>query len=185
MHPTAPEEGRTVDEDILLAASRAGLAELIPRVAELIRSLPDPHLPVPGSAWSAREVAVHLVVVGNLHAEIATGTPSPLRFADAGELAALNAGLIADFAETDPAELAALVTGSLRGALDATIGRSGGQRVTFHNGTELTLARMTDILLGEAVRHGSAVAATLGRAWPIESAQSPPAPILRDLFTFP
>ncbi len=185
MYPTAPERSPAVDDDALLALCRAGLAELATRVAELIRSLPDPHLPVPGSAWSAREVAVHLVVVGNLHAEIATGTPSPLRFGDSAELAAINAGLIADFAETDPTKLAALVTESLRRALDATTGRSGGQRVTFHNGAELTLARMTGVLLGEVALHGHALSAALGRPWPIDGEHTELTRTFAELFTFP
>jgi len=157
-----------VDDDALLDAARAGLAALAPRLAELIASTPDPHLPVPGTDWSVREVAVHLVVAGNIYAEIATGTPSPLEFADAAQLAALNAGLIADYAESDPTKLAVLAHDSLDRVLEVTAGRSGDQPVTFHNGRAFRLAPLVGILVGEVQLHGSDLAAAMRRPWPTD-----------------
>lgn len=155
-----------MDEDSPLTTARAELAARIPALAELVAGLADVETIAPGSEFTAREVAVHLIVAGRRYAEIATGTPSPLRFTGPDEYTALCRGLIADIPETDPARLAALVTDSLSRVVEVTEHRPGAIRVVFHNGQELSLTTLLEILLDELTEQGQELAAGQGRPAP-------------------
>lgn len=161
-----------MDATIILAAARTALAEQAHRIADLVRSCPDSAIAIPGSDWTIRDAAVHLVVMGYGGTEIATGTPSP--YSDIGKeaLAAVNAALIADIPETDPGKLAALLSEATDRFLDATAGRPGDQEVTFHCGLPFELARMVCTGLGEHLLHGYDLATALGAPWPIDPAHA-------------
>jgi hypothetical protein len=56
---TAPAAAVEID----LARVRAAIPRVAGQVNELIRSMPDVTIPIPGSAWSVGDAAAHLVVV--------------------------------------------------------------------------------------------------------------------------
>lgn len=62
----------TVNERVTLEAARNAVAELTPRLSDLLRRLPDPAAPSVG-AWTAGDVAAHLTHVAELDAEAARG----------------------------------------------------------------------------------------------------------------
>ena len=152
----------------ILNAARSALAEMSQKVTGLIRALPDASVPVPGSDWTVRDTAVHLVHSSRLYAELATGAPSPLPDLRKETIAAFCAEFIADIPETDPGKLAALVSDAYDGFLDVTAGRPGEQEVRYHAGLAYDLARLACVLLGEPVIHGYDMASALGQPWPID-----------------
>jgi uncharacterized protein (TIGR03083 family) len=139
------------------------------RTAELIRSLSDLNVPIPGSAWTVREAAAHLVNSTGVHRDIAEGTPSPFESLAPEAVAAANAGRLADIPEGDPNKLAGLLTEAVAEFLEATAHRSGHDGVAFHAGLPVDLAALTSISLGELVLHGYDMATAVGSPWPINS----------------
>ncbi|MGH8990938.1 MAG: hypothetical protein ACRDYV_19940 [Acidimicrobiia bacterium] len=59
----------------LLAAARTALELTAGRTADLLRSLGDLDVPIPGSEWTVRQAGVHLITGTALAADIATGMP--------------------------------------------------------------------------------------------------------------
>lgn len=82
-----------MDADTILTAARTGLHEQAQRTTDLIRSRPGSAIPVPGSEWTIRELALHLVLSASAYAEMATGSPSPLESLDKDTLTGLNAAV--------------------------------------------------------------------------------------------
>lgn len=158
--------------DTILDAARFALRDLSGRTADLVRSLPSAAVPVPGSAWTVRDTAVHLMHNGTLYAEIAAGMPSPLHAVDPDACAEFNGAYIADIGETDPAKLADLVGDAVDRLLDATAGRPGELGVPYHLGITLDLARLVCVSVGEHVLHGLDIATALGVPWPIDPAHA-------------
>jgi len=156
----------------ILNAARSALAEMSQKVTGMIRALPDATVAVPGSDWTVRDTAIHLVHGGRLYTELATGAPSPYPDLKKETVAALCAEFIADIPETDPGKLAALVGDAYDGFLDATAGRRGEQEVHYHAGLTYHLAGLACVLLGELVIHGYDMARGLGQPWPIDPAHA-------------
>jgi uncharacterized protein (TIGR03083 family) len=161
-----------VDPTTILTAARAALDEQAQRTTDLIRSLPGSAIPVPGSDWTIRELAVHLVLSASAYAEMATGSPSPLERLDKESVASLNAAIFADIPETDPGKLAILVLDAVERFLDATDGRAGDQPVNWHAGFRHNVAGLACIVLGEHLVHGYEIATATGRPWPIDPKQA-------------
>jgi hypothetical protein len=157
-----------MDPDAILSQARSSIAALARRTADLLRSRPDVQARVPGAAWSVREAAVHLVNFAALHAEIATGAPSPRLSLRRVDVALDNDRRIADVPETDPEKLAGLVTDAFERFLEATADRPGGQEVIWHCGLPVTLAGLAGIQLGELMLHAYDVATAVGAPWPID-----------------
>lgn len=153
--------------DALLGA-RSVCAGATAQVVDLLRG--QPHLDAPlagGSVWSVRDTAVHLVVGNNVYTEIAAGVPSPFPGLDPATIAATNAHLAADVAETDPAKLADLLAAASERFLTQTDGWPGEHDISFHAGVPMDLAALTTILAGDAVLHGYDIATALAAPWPI------------------
>lgn len=152
----------------ILNTARSALAEMSQKVTGMIRALPDASVPVPGSDWTVRDTAVHLVHGSRVYAELATGAPSPVPDWRKETYAAFSAEFVADIPETDPGKLAALVSDAYDGFLDITAGRPGEQEVRYHGGLSYHLAGLACVLLGEPVIHGYDMATALGQPWPID-----------------
>lgn len=157
-----------MDAATILTAARAGLDEQAQRTTDLIRSLPGSAIPIPGSEWTVRELAIHLVLSASAYAEMATGSPSPLESLDKDTLTGLNAAVFADIPETDPGKLAILVLEAVVRFLDATDGRAGDQPVSWHAGFRHNVAGLACIVLGEHLVHGYEMATAVGCPWPID-----------------
>lgn len=156
----------------ILEANRSAVRRATGRVAELVRSLTDPHQALPGLDWSARDVPAHLVTGFDLYVDIAAGTPSPVPALDRTTIAAENAKRIADIPETDPAKLAGLLEDAADRFLASVEGRVGTQEVVFHAGIRLDLASLLGVLLGELLLHGYDLARLLHRPWPLDQADA-------------
>jgi uncharacterized protein (TIGR03083 family) len=128
----------------------------------------DLNVPIPGSAWTVREAAAHLVNSAGVHRDIAEGTPSPFESLDPQAIAAANAGRLADIPEGDPNKLAGLLAEAAAELLEATAHRSGHDPVAFHAGLAVDLAALTCISLGELVLHGYDMATAAGAPWPVD-----------------
>jgi hypothetical protein len=158
-----------MDPTTVLPQARSALEATARRTAELISSLSDLNVPIPGSAWTVREAAAHLVNSAGVHRDIAEGTPSPFESLAPEAVAAANAGRLADIPEGDPNKLAGLLTDAVAEFLEATAHRSGHQVVSFHGGLPVDLAALTCIGLGELVLHGYDIATAALAPWPISS----------------
>jgi SCP-2 sterol transfer family/Mycothiol maleylpyruvate isomerase N-terminal domain len=161
-----------MDPTTVLSQARSALEVTAGRTARLIRPLPDLDGRIPGSVWTVREAAVHLVNHAGLHTEIAEGLASPIASVAREALAAENSARIADIPAAGGEQAAALLTDAVAGLLEATANRSGHQPVQFHAGLSLDLAALVCISLGEQLLHGYDIATALGVPWPIEPAQA-------------
>ncbi len=152
----------------VLAQARSALEAIARRTTDLIRSLPHLDAPVPGSEWTVREAAVHLVNLAGMYTDIAGGMPSPIESMTREALGNQNARRLGDIPESDPDKVASLLTEAVAGLLEATACRSGDQAVVFHAGVSLDLASLMCISLGEHVLHGYDIARAVGSPWPID-----------------
>ena len=153
---------------ILLAEARTALHVMAGRTADLLRSLADLDVAIPGSEWTARQAGVHLITGAALAGDIATGMPSPVPGLDPGTLATENAQRIADIPESDPRTLAGLLGDAVRRLLEVTTGRSGRETVLWHGGRRIEVTHLLCISLGELVLHGHDMATAGGLPWTIE-----------------
>lgn len=152
----------------VLPQARSALEATARRTAELIRSLPDLDVPIPGSEWTVREAGAHLVNTAGVHRDIAEGTPSPMESLTPEAMAAANAGRLADIPESDPGKMAGLLTEGVAEFLEATAHRAGDEEISFHAGLRGDLAVLTCISLGELVLHGYDMATAVRSPWPID-----------------
>ena len=161
-----------MDATELLGHTRDALAGATERVAELIASIPDPRALPPGSQWTVRDIAAHLVVGGGVYTDIAQGVPAPYMSLEPAYLHAEFTRRNADIAETDPAKLSRLFVDAMEGFLDATSDRAGDTPVIFHGQNPFTVAGQAGVLLGELLLHGYDIATAIGRPWPLEVADT-------------
>src|SRR5258708_5797259 len=101
----------TVTDTTVVEQARAALGTLAARTGDLLCGLPTTHVSIPGSEWTVRDAAAHLVNGSAMYCEIANGVPSPIH-APAGDgsalrdtVAVINRQLMADIPETDPSRL--------------------------------------------------------------------------------
>jgi hypothetical protein len=154
----------------VLAQARSALEETARQTADLLRSLPDLHAPIPGSEWTVREAAVHLVSLTGIHMDIADGMPSPIGSMTKEALRHQNARRLGDIPESDPEKVAGLLSEAVAALLEATAYRSADQAVVFHGGVTMDLAHLLCMSLAEHVLHGYDIARAAGAPWPIDPA---------------
>jgi uncharacterized protein (TIGR03083 family) len=155
-----------MDADELLTRCLQCIDATTGQMADLVASIPDSTVLVPGSAWTLREFAAHMIVAGGFLTDIAQGTPSPMESLDSAYYQREMGRWNADIAETDPVKLSGLLVEAVEGFLDATIDVPGAAPVIFHGGFPRTVAGVAGVLLGELVLHGYDIASALGRPWP-------------------
>ncbi len=81
-----------------IAAARTAVDEVSSEVEELLRSIPDTSVPVPGLEWTAGETGAHIVTVTNCFDDYVTGRKKPP--VTTGEIPTFNA----DGSPTSPNE---------------------------------------------------------------------------------
>jgi hypothetical protein len=153
-----------------LTETRRALSRAGRRTADLLLSVSDVEVRIPGSDWTVREAGVHLVTGTVLCGDIATGMHSPVAGLAPEILAAENAARIADITESDPGTLAALIEGAVERVLQATARRRGDEMVNWHGGRRLPLGDLVAVCLGEQLLHGFDMATAADRPWTIEPA---------------
>ena len=152
----------------ILNEARSALIEVSARTEGLVESLPDTAVPIPGSNWTVREAAVHLVTCGVRYAGMLHGEPFGYGSLSPEECGRMNDHLIADIPESDPAKLAALMREGTGRLLDASAPCDDDQELVWHCGTRITVPHLVGTALAEHLLHGYDMATATGRPWPID-----------------
>jgi len=159
-------------ETTMLNEVRTALSVVSARTAALVESLPDTAVPIPGSAWTVREAAVHLVMKGFRYAGMVHGERNQYPSLAPEDCARLNDQLNADIPESDPGKLAALMHEGTGRLLAATAPCDDTQDVLFHSGNVMTIPHLVGTALAEHLLHGYDMAVAVGQPWPINPHQA-------------
>ena len=150
----------------LMEPAREALREVAPRLAELVRSIPDPGATAIGT-WTAAEVAAHISHAYRADINALTGQQLPEVTVTKPGMDTLTAGLLAEDTERDPAALADRIA-ALADEFDDAASRSGAEEtVGWLQGARLTPCTVACHLLEECLIHGLDLARVTGRPWPV------------------
>ncbi len=159
--PAAPVSTAWVD----LAAARDALRAATELTTSLIRAIPNPAYPIPGSSFSLGDAAAHLVIIAQIAADCFAGFPSPIH--DLGARRQHEARFLAQFDDRRPTKLAALLEDAVDLLVEAPIDTDP---IPFHAGIPLDPGVILGLLVAELMVHGWDIARTLGLAWSTELA---------------
>jgi uncharacterized protein (TIGR03083 family) len=155
-----------------LATARHGLTAAVERYARMVETLPAIDVPIPGSAWTARDATVHLAGSHHRHLGYVSGDTPPAATLDKELLDARTRGQIAENAEADPKMLADQIRHGFAELLAVTAPVPADRAIAYHAGLTPNLAELTCVLLGEYLLHGYDVATALRLPWPIDPEQA-------------
>lgn len=136
------------------------------RLADLLRSVPDPAAPVRGLSWTLGEMAAHVAARTELFAAYLDGTRVP-RGAIADIASENRRGIDARSGRT-LAENVEDLSSNVTAFVGTTRGKLGADPVPWYSGLTLDVATVTGLLLAELLVHGFDIARTLGRRWAID-----------------
>jgi len=157
-----------MSETSRLQEARSALCVVSARTESLLTSLPDTTGPIAGTTWSVRDATVHLAVVGFRYAGIVVGEANPYPSLDPAACARLHDQFNADISESGPAALAGLLHEATASLLGATAACHDTYGVRFPGETVIAVPDLVAVALAEHLLHGSDMAFTAGRPWPIE-----------------
>ena len=152
----------------ILAAARDGFTVTVERYAELLESVRDTSIAIPGSEWTVRDAAVHVAGGTQRMVALANGEASAVPSNDKDFLAARARKLIDENPETDAGKLAQEIRDRCARIMAVTATLSGDQPIAFHAGVQLNLAQLVALYLGEYLLHGYDIATAVGTPWPID-----------------
>jgi len=147
---------------------RTALSVVSHRTERLVRSLAEADVPIEGSAWTVRDAAIHVAMVGFRYAGMIRGESNQYPSLDPETCARLNDQLNADIPESDPGRLAALVHEATACLLAAAASFIDTHEVLFHGETLITAADLLGSALAEHLVHGHDMALAVGRPWPLD-----------------
>ena len=148
---------------------RTALSVVSHRTERLARSLTETDVRIEGSAWTVREAAIHVAMVGFRYAGMIRGEPNQYPSLDPEACARLNDQLNADIPESNPDRLAALVREATACLLGAAVSCIDTHGVLFHGETLITAPALLGSALAEHLVHGHDMALAIGRPWPIDA----------------
>jgi hypothetical protein len=154
----------TAGSDIM-SEIRAALREVVPSLTALLRSIPDPDAPSIGS-WTVADVAAHLSHVVRFDTDAIADRQVPAVTVNTAGMAELNATLLAEDDERDPAALADRIA-ALANEFDDAASRCTSDTVTWLEGAQVAPTAVAGHLLEEYLIHGYDIAAAAGRPWTI------------------
>jgi hypothetical protein len=149
-----------------LAQARAALRDVVPSLVTLVRSVPDANSASVGT-WTVGDVAAHLSHVFRFDTDAVAGKPVPEATVTTAGMADVNAKMLAEDGERDPAVLADRI-GTLANEFDDVASRSRAATVDWLQGTRLPPSAVACHLLEECLIHGHDIARVTGRSWPIQ-----------------
>jgi len=149
-----------------LAQARAALRDVVPSLVALVRSVPDANSVSVGT-WTAGDVAAHLSHVFRFDTDAVAGRPVPEAMVTTAGMAEVNAKMLAEDGERDPAVLADRL-GTLANEFDDVASRSRAATVDWLQGVRMPPSAVACHLLEECLIHGHDIARAAGRPWPIQ-----------------
>jgi hypothetical protein len=150
----------------ILAQARAALRVVVPSLVALVRSFPDANSASVG-LWTMGDVTAHLSHVFRFDTDAVAGRPVPEAVVTAAGMAEVNAKMLAEDGERDPAVLADRI-GVLATEFDDVASRSRAGAVDWLQGVRLPPSAVACHLLEECLIHGHDIAGVTGRPWPIQ-----------------
>ncbi len=150
--------------DVRLGETCAALGEVVPRLVALVRGIGDAGVGSVG-AWTVGEVAAHLSHAFRFDLDAVAGRPVPAAVVTTAGMAELNAKLLAEDGERDPAALADRI-GALADEFDSVASRATS--VDWLEGVSLPPSVVAGHLLVECLMHGHDIARAVGRPWSID-----------------
>jgi Mycothiol maleylpyruvate isomerase N-terminal domain len=151
--------------DIPLAQARAALRAVVPSLVGLVRSIPDANAASVGT-WTVGDVAAHLSHAFRFDTDAIAGRPVPEAIVTTAGMAEVNAKMLADDGERDPAVLADRIS-TLAEEFDEAVSRTRTAAVDWLQGTRLPPSAVACHLLEECLIHGYDIAGVTGYPWPI------------------
>ncbi|QFU92723.1 hypothetical protein YIM_37830 [Amycolatopsis sp. YIM 10] len=148
-----------------LAQARAAVREVVPRLFELVRSIPDAGSASVG-AWTVGEVAAHLSHVFRFDTDAIAGKPVPDAVVTSAGMAEVNAKMLTRDEERDPAALADRL-GALAVEFDDVVSCSRTATTGWLQGVRVPPSVVACHLLEECLMHGHDIAEAVGRPWAI------------------
>jgi hypothetical protein len=149
-----------------LAQARAALRDVVPSLVTLVRSVPDANSVSVGT-WTVGDVAAHLSHVFRFDTDAVAGRPVPEAIVTTAGMAEVNAKMLAEDGERDPAVLADRI-GTFAHEFDDVASRSRAATVDWLQGTRLPPSAVACHLLEECLIHGHDIARATGRPWSIQ-----------------
>jgi hypothetical protein len=149
-----------------LAQARAALRDVVPNLVALVRSVPDANAASVGT-WTVGDVAAHLSHVFRFDTDAVAGRPVPQAIVTTAGMAEVNAKMLAEDGERDPAVLAERI-GTLANEFDDVASRPRAATVDWLQGTRLPPSAVACHLLEECLIHGHDIARATGRPWRIQ-----------------
>jgi len=143
----------------------AALREVVPRLVALVRAAEDTDAASVGT-WTVGDVAAHLTHVFRFDTDAIAGKPVPDAVVTTAGMAELNARLLAEDTERDPAVLADRLA-ALADEVDDAAARSTAATADWLQGTRLPPSAVVGHLLEECLMHGHDIARATGQPWPI------------------
>jgi hypothetical protein len=149
-----------------MASARAALRDVVSDLVALVRSVPDADRASVGS-WTVADVAAHLAHVFRLDTDAIAGRALPQATVTTVGMAEINAKMLAEDGERDPAVLAARIA-ALAHEFDGVASCSRATPVDWLQGARLPPSAVACHLLEECLIHGYDIARAAGRSWPIQ-----------------
>lgn len=137
------------------------------RIADMIRDLRDPTVPIPRSEWTVGEAAAHLAFANLGMAMMARGLEVPYGDGTREGLAEANAVSLEGFGERRLRVLADKIVDGAR-MVFAEAAAQSPDRVCFTPMGPMDVGALTSYLLVHQSMHGAAIAAALGAPWPFD-----------------
>ncbi len=162
-------------------AARRALEAAAGRSAGLLRTAGHGGSRVRASEWTVAELGVHLVMGLRAYRGLLEGRTDlvPSGFPEASifpeRIKAVTAAMLDTEPERDPGVLAGLVQAEAAAFLAVAAEHAGEDGIPtpfYGEGSTLSVAAVTCLLLGEQLMHGWDLARTLRRPWPISAADA-------------
>jgi hypothetical protein len=151
------------------AEAQAAVASMASRIAQLIRSVPDPAAPALG-AWDAGGLAAHIAHVYEVDRDLLNEEPSPLdRLDDLWQLTQMK---VRDEGVCDPLALADRVEAGAAAFLSTASGLNGTEPRMWLGGCKVTASVLAGHILNESMVHGLDLARATGQRWPVLAADA-------------
>jgi len=147
------------------AVERAGR-----RLADLLSAAEEPERDVRGLEWTLHELVAHLAARSGRFAAYLSGTAVPE--CEIAGIAEENRRDVGERRGRPVADLVEELRSNVANFVGTTHGKLGADPFPWNSGVTLDVATGTGLMLAELVVHGFDAARTLGRPWPIASADA-------------